>query len=164
MWEACSNRPTRFKLAATGSQVQGAQQQFRATCLRCPSCIISSGCFCSDGRMQSSLKQSLFKAWLPSPTSSQPWSKNRRPRSCVCRQVACLATTTTAAAGQSAETLLGAMSGVKLPLLAADVAGHDVAPLGCSLSLRQGQDQARLAARGSFLANLAVEVTLQQTG
>ncbi|CAE8716110.1 unnamed protein product [Polarella glacialis] len=42
------------------------------------------------------------------------------------------------------------------------VAGHDVAPLGCSLSLRQGQ--ARLAARGSFLANLAVEVTLQQTG
>ncbi|CAE8652307.1 unnamed protein product [Polarella glacialis] len=97
-------------------------------------------------------------------TGSQPWSKNRRPRSCVCRQVACLATTTTAAAGQSAETLLGAMSGVKLPLLAADVAGHDMAPFGCSLSLRQGQGQARLAARRSFLANLAVEVTLQQTG
>ncbi|CAE8711651.1 unnamed protein product [Polarella glacialis] len=95
----------------------------------------------------------------PAPTSQQSPPSSRG--SC---QVACLATTTAAAAGQSAETLLGAMSGVKLPLLAADVAGHDMAPLGCSLSLRQGQGQARLAARGSFLANLAVEVTLQQTG
>ncbi|CAE8615050.1 unnamed protein product [Polarella glacialis] len=94
-------------------------------------------------------------------TSSQPWSKNRRPRSCVCRQVACLATTTTAG-GQSAETLLGAMSVLKLPLLAADVAGHDVAPLGYSLSCRQGQGVGRLATKGSFLANLVVEVTLQQ--
>ncbi|CAE8606436.1 unnamed protein product, partial [Polarella glacialis] len=65
-------------------------------------------------------------------TGSQPWSKNRR------------------SSGLSSDDNSSSRAECR-------VAGHDMAPFGCSLSFRQGQ--ARLAARGSFLAKLAVEAT-----